>query len=262
MEASSNSSLENSLMNVEKKICDLALEQYNRGLQAINELRAELLQLLSVRNRANFLSQYLHLFSAPKIEPPVFVGTIEGRLRHVGGLMSGSCERGNILAAVALSIVFAALGNIFLRVVPTLFTNWVTSPLFVGIILRRAKHKSIQRLASEPRVTSTVFNNCSFDGVEDSANHEFFNRKFSAKGLKGVTGAMSTSLTVFIESQFSPLNRRTIVATAASAPTCSANFRRAETVNVCAVNKRINDLLTAHPLGLQTRNSQYFPHNY
>uniref|UniRef100_A0A1B0GBY9 Uncharacterized protein n=1 Tax=Glossina morsitans morsitans TaxID=37546 RepID=A0A1B0GBY9_GLOMM len=42
--ANLNSSLENNLMNVEKRICDLALEQYSRGLQKLSELQAELLK--------------------------------------------------------------------------------------------------------------------------------------------------------------------------------------------------------------------------
>uniref|UniRef100_A0A1A9UHA9 Uncharacterized protein n=1 Tax=Glossina austeni TaxID=7395 RepID=A0A1A9UHA9_GLOAU len=42
MEAKYTSSLENSLMNLEKKIRNLVLEQHNRGLQEISEMRAEL----------------------------------------------------------------------------------------------------------------------------------------------------------------------------------------------------------------------------
>lgn len=44
MTAKFNSSLENCLMNLEKKIRDLTLEQHNRGVQAISETRAELSQ--------------------------------------------------------------------------------------------------------------------------------------------------------------------------------------------------------------------------
>uniref|UniRef100_A0A1A9VMS0 Uncharacterized protein n=1 Tax=Glossina austeni TaxID=7395 RepID=A0A1A9VMS0_GLOAU len=122
-----------------------------------------------------------------------------------GNILEGFFDGKFVLCGIALGFILAEF--LLASFVSTFLTKESPAVVFItssgDALTSSLFHPSFNPspgLASEPRVTSTVFNNCSCDGVEDSASHKFFNRKFSAKGLKGVTGAMSTSLTVFIDS--------------------------------------------------------------